>query len=456
MFCGSCMHDNTWARALLEAGVEVSLTPTYTPIRVDEPDRSERKVYFGGLNVYLNSRLRPWRWVPRALTRWLDRPGMIEWATRFSLSNDATRLGRLTLDMLAGESGPHREAAEELAHHIAKTLRPDAVIFSNALLVGVQLQINLQIIKRPRALDVELHRRTTVNAKRIGCNALLVGALRTLRSKFAGPIFCTLQGDDVFLDGLPEPIRREVVTAISERSREFDGFFVHSRFYRDYIARYLRLDVSRFQLLPLSIDPTGHDGCPGERTGQPFTVGYFARIAPEKGLHHLVEAFRRFHPRHPEARLRVGGYLGPQNRRYFDTVRRSARPLGSAFEYIGSPATHAEKVQFYRGLDLLSVPTDFLEPKGLYILEALANGVPVVQPSHGAFPEWIEATGGGVLVPPRDPEELAAAWERLYHDPAARLALGTTGQRAVHEQFSLSALARATTTVIASHQPSQA
>lgn len=409
MFCGSCMHDNTWARALLAAGCEATLVPTYTPLRVDEPDQSEAHVYFGGLNVFLRSRFSWWRKLPRAWTAWLDQPRILQWATRWSVSNDPARLGELTLDMLAGETGPHRDAGAELARHIGEELRPDVVIFSNALLVG---------------------------------------ALRQLRGVFPGPVYCTLQGDDVFLDALPERYRLPALEAIRTRAAEFDGFLVHSRFYRDYISRYLGLPTERFHRLPLGIDLEGHDGQPGERRGEPFTVGYFARIAPEKGLQHLVAAFLRLHGEHPEARLRVGGYLAPQQRPFFETVRRAAQPLGDAFEYVGSPPTHADKVRFLRSIDVLSVPTEFLEPKGLYVLEALANGVPVVQPAHGAFPELIAETGGGLLVPPRDPMALAESLTRLLRNPQERYALGRAGQQAVRERFSMATLARATLEVI--------
>jgi glycosyltransferase involved in cell wall biosynthesis len=408
MFCGSCMHDNTWARALMAAGCEVSLVPTYTPIRVDEPDASERRVFFGGLNVYLDSKVPLWQRLPRPLTRWLDSPHLIRWASGLSISNDAAQLGRLMLDVLAGEQGPHATLGDELAGHIARDLRPDVVIFSNALQVGV---------------------------------------LRRLRQSFPGPVLCVLQGDDVFLDGLPPPIREQAVALIAERAAEFDRFLVHSRFYRDYISRYLRLAVEKFRLLPLGIDLAGHDGKPGEHVGPP-TVGYFARIAPEKGLHHLVQAFLRLHARCPEARLRVGGYLGPIHKRYFRDVMAAARPLGDAFEYVGSPDAHADKVRFYRSLDVLSVPTEFLEPKGLYVLEALANGVPVVQPRHGSFPELVEATGGGRLFTPRDFDEHAAQLDQLLGDRSLRISLGTTGQRNVRERYSGAALARETLRVL--------
>src|SRR5262245_17342243 len=114
MFCGSCMHDNTWARALIAEGAEVSLIPAYTPIRVDEDDQSQHPVFFGGINVYLEHKLPFWRMIPRALTRPLDAPWVINLASQIAVSSDARRLGSLTVAMLEGESGPHRREVEEL------------------------------------------------------------------------------------------------------------------------------------------------------------------------------------------------------------------------------------------------------------------------------------------------------------------------------------------------------
>jgi glycosyltransferase involved in cell wall biosynthesis len=80
----------------------------------------------------------------------------------------------------------------------------------------------------------------------------------------------------------------------------------------------------------------------------------------------------------------------------------------------------------------------------LYVIEALAAGVPVVQPWTAAFPELIEATGGGVLCAAGDAPALAEALEELLLDPARTRALGLAGQRAVSERFSAEAMARAT------------
>ncbi len=401
MFCGSCMHDNTWARALMAQGAEVSLIPTYTPIRVDEADVSGSRVFFGGINVYLASQWRWWRAVPSLLKHWLDHPAIIQWATSKAVSNDAQQLGPLTLDMLAGESGPQREQVEELAQFIGEQLRPDVVVFSNALLAG---------------------------------------AVRRIKQLFAGPVLCVLQGDDIFLDSLPDSHREPVLQALRDRARDFDGFLTHSRYYAEHMAAELAVPLDRFHQLPLGIDLTGHDGQP-RPAGDPFTVGYFARLCPEKGLHLLVEAFARLHAKHPRTRLRVGGYLGERDRLYFEHVRSQAARLGPAFEFVGSPATQAEKVEFLKSLDVLSVPTVYREPKGLSILEAMANGVPVVQPAHGAFPELLEVTQGGLLFEPGNLDDLVAKWESLLRNPDERLRLAITGQQNVRESFTAVALA---------------
>jgi len=280
-------------------------------------------------------------------------------------------------------------------------------------------------------------------------NALLVGVLKQLRERFAGPIYCTLQGDDVFLEALPENYRRQALEMMHGRAGEFDGFLVHSRYYRDFMAGYLRLPQERFHQLPLGIDLHGHDGEPGLGRDDVFTVGYFARICPEKGLHRLVEAFRVLHRSCPNIRLRAGGSLTKQDEAYLRNVRREARDLGEAFEYIGSPNTHAAKVEFLKSLDVLSVPTVYHEPKGLYVLEALANGVPVVQPRHGAFPELIEATGGGLLVEPDSIPDLARALEELRTQPQQRLDLGRQGQQRVRELFNRKRMAESTLALFA-------
>ncbi|WP_373652241.1 glycosyltransferase family 4 protein [Schlesneria sp. DSM 10557] len=407
MFCGSCMHDNTWARALHQAGIEVSLIPLYTPIRVDEEDQTSSPIFFGGINTYLNDQFGFWRRLPRFLTRWLDSPAIIRRATRGAVETDAAKLGSLTASMVHGELGPHRKSGEELADFVA-ALKPDVVCFSNALLSG---------------------------------------ALRELRKRYAGPVYCVLQGDDVFLDGLVEPYRTTVMKRLTERAAEFDGYIVHSKFYRDYMSRYLSLAPGKFLEFPLTIDCAKHDGRPKEVVGTAPTVGYFARICPEKGLDLLVESVLRLKQKIPGIRLKAGGYLGAQNQSYFESVVEMARPLGDAFEYVGSPATHAEKVEFMKSVDVFSVPARFQEPKGLYVLEAWANGIPVVLPDHAAFPELIDSTGGGLLSRNGSTESLAELLQQILRDSSLRQRLARAGYEGVRSKHDLTSLANATRTL---------
>lgn len=415
MFCGSCMHDNTWARALHQAGIEVSLIPLYTPIRVDEENQTSSPIFYGGINTYLNDHYPLWRMIPRFLTRWLDSPSIIQRATRRAISNDAAELGSMTATMLLGESGPHRTAGDELAEFVSD-LRPDLVCFSNSILCG---------------------------------------SLRTLRRRFSGPVYCVLQGDDVFLDGLVEPYRNQVMTRLIERAAEFDGFVVHSPFYRDYMSTYLKLPHEKFIELPLAIDCSKHDGLPKDDLGNPPTVGYFARICREKGLDLLVQSVLRLKRQIPDIRLRVGGYLSPQNHAYLDDVRRQAKPLGEAFEYIGSPETHAEKVAFYKSIDVFCVPARFQEPKGLYVLEAWANGLPVVLPNHAAFPALVESTAGGILAEHENSESISDALFQILTGSDLRKSLAVAGHAGVRQKHNMDSLADATRRLLLTRETSQ-
>jgi glycosyltransferase involved in cell wall biosynthesis len=407
MFCGSCMHDNTLVSALIAAGHDALLIPTYTPIRTDEADVSQGRVFFGGINVYLQEKFALFRHTPWLLDRLLDARRLLTWVARFAVNTKYEDLGDLTVSMLQGERGHQRKEVRKLVKWLKDEVRPDVVNLTNVLLSGMVHEIK-------RELGV--------------------------------PVLGTLQGDDIFLEALPEPHRGRALALIAEHGREADGFIATSGYYADFMAGYLGLPRPKIDVVYPGLNLRGHGG-PHRPDGGPPVVGYFARICPEKGLHVLAEAFRHLRdvPGAPPARLRVSGWLGDNNRAYLDDVRRrlSEAGLGDRFEYVESP-DHASKVRFLQGIDVLSVPTTYREPKGLYILEALANGVPVVQPRHGSFPELIEATGGGLLAEPNDPRDLAAALARLLQDAAHRDELGRKGKEAVHRRFHAAAMAEET------------
>ena len=412
MYCGSCMKDNTLAAALNRIGHDALLIPTYTPIRTDEEDVSQHRVFFGGINVYLQQKSRLFRHTPWLLDRLFDFPRLLRWVSRFAIRTKADRLGGMTISMLQGEHGHQRKEVEKLVRFLAADFKPDVVVLSNVLISGL---------------------------------------VPALKEQWSGPVLATLQGDDIFLQALPPADRATAIELIRRNGEAIAGYFVTSAYYADFMSGYLGLARERMHVVYPGINLKGHGSSEELRRQSPCTIGYFARICPEKGLHNIVEAFRllRTTPGSPPCNLRVSGWLGSNYRSYLDEQMRKLHDagLGGDVTYVECP-THEDKVRFFQSIDVLSVPTDYREPKGIYLLEAMANGVPIVQPRHGTFPELIEATQGGILVEPDDPAALAVGLRTLLDDPVLRQSLGEAGRKSVFSRFHAEAMAHETVNVL--------
>ena len=143
----------------------------------------------------------------------------------------------------------------------------------------------------------------------------------------------------------------------------------------------------------------------------------------EKGFHNLVSAFIALRQREgaPNVKLRFAGWLGAKHHDYLkqELKRLDSAGLSDAYEHVQCP-DHASKVRFFNSIDVLCVPTEYREPKGLYVLESWANHVPVVLPDHGCFSELVFHSEAGLLVPPGDSEALATALLELLHDQERR------------------------------------
>lgn len=404
MYCGSCVRDNALAAELLARGHDVPLLPIYTPTLTDEPNVSDDRVFFGGVSVYLQQHVPLFRKTPWLLDRLWDSGAVIRALAGRGVAVDPALLGDLTVSMLKGEEGFQSKEVRKLLHWL-KGQRPfDLIVLPNALLLGLATP-----------LERELGR----------------------------PIACTLQGEDLFLEGLPEPYRSQAKELIRGHGRAVDGFLAVSEYYAGFMSGYLGLPRERIHTVPLGINLGGH-GPRGARPSGPFTVGYFARVAPEKGLHLLCAAYRHMRERGlPAARLEAAGYLAPEHRAYLGGIETRMREWGleAEFRYRGV-LDREQKIRFLQGLDVLSVPSSYVEPKGIYLLEAMANGVPVVQPRHGAFPELLERTGGGLLFAPGDTDGLADAILSLQRDPARAEELGRRGAEGVRQHYSVGRMAQ--------------
>ncbi|MBB3206832.1 glycosyltransferase involved in cell wall biosynthesis [Rhodopirellula rubra] len=420
MYCGSCMHDNSLAKAMRMLGDDVLLQPVYTPIRTDEVDIASDQVFLGGIQVYLLQQIPLMRWVPRFMRSWMDRPGIISAATRRAVGTDPAKLGDLTLSMLRGSHGRQASEIERLVQWLETEIRPDAIIFSNLLIGGM----------------------VPVIAERLPQTKIVV----------------VLQGDDLFLDQLPGEVRSEAISLCKNLAAEVDTFVTYSRFYRDKMSELFEIPESKFDIHPLSIDlkpfrestPTtesaGATGVefPHAKSPDEFRVGFFARIAPEKGLHVLAEAFERLSrdSANSHITLHAAGWLGEHHRSYLDKIlsKISNAGLADRFHYHGSPSL-AEKVSLMQSFDLLSVPSPYEDPKGLFLLEAMASGVPVLQPAHGAFVELIEATQGGECFPPEDIDALSHQIVALSQDRERLMKFTSVSNRLLDQNHSIEAAA---------------
>jgi glycosyltransferase involved in cell wall biosynthesis len=394
MYCGSCLQDNALAKALMRLGQDVILLPTYTPILTDEESVSNGKLFFGGLNVYLQQLSPVFRWLPKWLDSSLSAPWLVNWIASRSLGTSANQLGALTVSMLQGTEGRQKKEVRRLCDWLA-TQQPDIVIFSNLLIAGCITEIQ----------------------SRLGC-----------------PVVVMLQGDDIFFDSLTEPYRSQALKLLRGLATRVDRFIVHSQNYGQRMQSLLGFPNKKLAVNHLAIDPSDFLTLqPAVRaTSAPPTVGYLARLVPEKGLHVLVDAFVELRRRLPTARLEIAGWLGKQNVPYWteQQAKLAAAGLADAYRYHGSVDRHG-KLEFLRSIDLLSVPTTYQEPKGLFVLEALAAGVPVLQPQHGAFPEVLERLGGGQLFPPGNALAYVEQMSSLLSDLTQSQALGKQGRSAV-------------------------
>ena len=404
MYCGSCLRDNALATELISRGHDVTLLPVYTPTLTDEPNVSDDRVFFGGISVYLEQYVPFFRRSPKWLDRLWDSKSMLNLATRRSISTSPNTLGEMTVSMLKGDAGFQRKEILKLVEWLKHEGPPDVISLPYTLLLGMA---------------------------------------QPIKEALGRPICCTLQGEDLFLEGLAEPHRSESKALIRANVEQVDAFIAVSDYYARFMPGYLGIPAEKIQVVPLGINLQGYSQRTTQRSG-PFTVGFFARIAPEKGLHVLADAYRKLRARGDlsNARLEAAGYLAPEHQAYLRDIEAEMKRsgFGDEFHYRGV-LDRDQKIAFLQTLDVLSVPATYDEPKGMFLLEAMACGVPVVQPRRGGFTEIIETTAGGELVEPDDPESLAEGILRIQSDARLAEKLGQNGFEKVREHYSVARMA---------------
>lgn len=410
MYCGNCFRDNALVAELRRQGHDTVLVPLYLPMTLDEaPATSDVPTFFGGINVFLSQKLAWHRRAPKWFRHWFDSPRLLRWAAGKTAKTRASDVGELTVSMLRGEDGRQSRELREMVTWMGNLPRPDAVFLSNALLVGFA---------------------------------------RELKARLGTRVICFLQSEESFLDGMPEPFRSEAWAHLAERAEEVDGWIAPTRYFANRMSERLALPSSRLHVVPNGIALAGYAELP-ERVpvlaGADLTLGFFARQCADKGLDLVVDAFCELRRRGtvPRLHLRVGGGCGPGDEAFVAGLKARLAQAGLAAEASFHPnLSRDEKISFLAACDVISVPARFSEAFGLYLIEAMAAGTPVVQPDVCGFREIIEATGGGVVYPKNDAPSLANALEPLLRQPVRLRELGNAGRRAVSRDYTDQVMAR--------------
>ena len=401
------MRDNALAIELHKAGEDVMILPMYLPLMLDEEPLEglkETPVFFGGINVFLQSKLSLFRILPVFMDRWFNSKGLLRWAAKNSHMTSARTHGEMCLDMLNVEESGFGKEFEKLLVWLEEIGKPEVVVLSTALQAGLADKI---------------------------------------KERLNVPIVLFFQGEDSFLDGLPEPYRSQCWARMGERLSSADLLVSPSHFYSRYMEKRLGFPEGEISVMHNGIKLEGYEIA--ETLPEYPTIGYLARMCREKGLAVLVDGFIHLRTKlgNTNARLKIAGAMTAGDVPLIKELKKRIAAVGLEQDVEWFPnISREEKVSFLKTLSLFSVPVTYPEAFGLYLLEAIACGVPVVQPDMASFPEIVKVTGGGLCVSENNAACFAEAWSSLLEDPERTQTMRVQGRQQIESLFSAPKMSR--------------
>ena len=405
-YCENCLRDAALVTAMRKLEHDILLLPMYLPMQVNEGDVPRSSpIFFGGINVYLQQKLDLFQKTPRWIDRLFDRPGLLRWAGRKAGMTSAKDLAETTKSMLEGEHGRQVKELNRLVDWLAQDEnKPDIVTLSNALLIGLA---------------------------------------EPIKEKIGVPVLCLLQDEDGFLDGLTSPYTDQAWQLVTEQSKNVDLFIAVSQYFADVMQQRLSLNKERLEVVHMGISLDDYKL--RDSYQEVPTIGYLSRMCPDRGLDTLVDAFIKLKKieKLKNARLRIAGGEISTDEKFIESMQKklSTQRLSDDMDFLSS-FDRSVKFDFLNSLSVLTVPEKKPVAYGLYVLEALASGVPVVEPAIGVFPELLEMTGGGVLYEDNSTAELVSALEQLLLAPGHAQELGKQGRDAIIEKFNIERTAK--------------
>jgi len=400
-YCGNCYRDMIYLRAIRKVkGIDATAIPLYLP--ADETNTEsglDKHVFFGAISMYLREKVPFLRNMPAFLDKVFDSTPLLKMAATHAGTTRTEGLEDMTLSMIKGENAFPEKELQRLIKYLTKDGKPDIIHLSNALIIGLA---------------------------------------RQLKKRMNVKIVCSLLNEDDWLDEMVEPYQSKAWKMISQEAANVDAFITPSNYYKNLFISKTGVPDNHFHIIPLAVDAADlTDIKPGN---QYPALGYFCRINYQNGFDKLVDAFIELKAGNslPGLTLHVsGGYTGDDKPFIAEQIKKikSHGLKGSVKLY--SEFHGNSKQEFFSNIDIMSVPVRKYDGYGLYILEANTAGVPVVQPSTGAFPEIIGKTKGGITYSPDTISELASNLLKLFKNDKMRKQLGESGRENVTKELSL-------------------
>ena len=404
-YCGNCLRDSAYVNSLREMGHDAITLPMYMPLTLNGEITDEAApVFYGAVNIYLKQQFPLFRHMPGWMENLFDSKPMLKFAARKSGSTRAHGLEQLTESMLLGQKGNQSQELEHLVDFLKNQVKPDVVHFSNVLLLGMAKQIKEEV---------------------------------------KAPVVFSMQDEDVWVDAMEPSWQEKIWELISEKSRDADAFVAVSSYFAGVMQKKMKIPSEKMNVVHIGIKPGNYTfSLPAD---SPPAIGYLSRICEENGFEILVDAFillkreSRFDP----LKLKVTGGMTGDDQPF---IKRQLKKLEQA-GILGDVEIHPDFTPlalkgFFNSLTVLSVPVLKGEAFGLYQVEALASGVPLVQPDLGAFPEIIRSSGGGVLYHPNKPDALASRLAEVLPDRTLLERMSRAGRKSVEDDFDCSKLTR--------------
>jgi len=410
-YCENCLRDKAIVVALRVLGHDATSMPLYLPplMRDTDPGDAKTPVFFGGVNVYLQQRFKLFRHTPRWLDKLFDSNRLLRFAARKVGMTKASLLGETAVSMLQGASGRQAKELDRLVSYMRKSSKPNVVVLSNAMLLGMAPRIS----------------------EELDC-----------------AVVCMLQDEHDFIDALPEDYCAQAWDLMRQNARAVAMFVAPSKYYADLMGPRLGLAGGAVEVCYNGIDPEGYS--PSDQPPDPPVIGYLSRLHPDKGLDLLTDAFieLRNQPGLENIGLLIAGGMTQNFKDYVEKQKQSFAQAGvsNSVQWI-EDFDRQSKRDFLPTLSVMCVPDRSGPAAGMFVIESLLAGVPLVEPSCGALTELIEATGGGLLFDPDTPGDMTAKLTELLKDPQRARAMGQTGRETALEQFTAQAAAKRLTAI---------